>query len=68
MKKVTYKIVRQYQRASLDGKIIKTGLTLAEAQKHCHDPETCSTTCTSEDGKLHTQVFGDWFDGYEEEK
>lgn len=34
-------------------KVVKTGLTLEEAQKHCSDPNT------------HVKLK--WFDGYEEE-
>jgi len=44
-----YNIVRFFQNK--ESKIIKRGLTLEEAQKHCNDPKTS--------GK-------DWFDGYQE--
>ena len=47
---MTYKIVR-FKRGSWSS-IIKRGLTLEEAQKHCQDPKT--------KGK-------DWFDGYTRE-
>jgi hypothetical protein len=47
---MTYKIIRF--RFEGQNRVIKTGLTLDEAQKHCNDPKT------SGDG---------WFDGYEEE-
>ncbi len=47
----TYRIVRYHFKGRHE--IIKTGLTLAEAQEHCRKPET------REDGK--------WFDGYEKE-
>lgn len=43
----------------------KTGLTLAEAQSHCSDPETSSSTCTESAGKELTKLYGPWFDGYE---
>jgi len=47
-----YKIVRFYRKINhpRNGKIIKTGLTLKEAQAHCNDPKT--------------KKEGQWFDGY----
>lgn len=49
----SYKIIRSYH-PSLDkaDKLIRSGLTLAEAQKHCKDPKT--------------RKDGEWFDGYAE--
>ena len=47
---LTYKIIRF--RFQGDNEVVKTGLTLEEAQDHCNDPTTQG------DG---------WFDGYEEE-
>lgn len=44
-----YKIIRFRQDG--DGEVIKTGLSLEEAQAHCKDPST------------HGEG---WFDGYEE--
>lgn len=61
-----YKIVRMYQRGFR--RTIKTGLTLEDAQKHCQDPETSSSTCTSSRGKDRTRRQGPWFDGYEQER
>lgn len=51
----TYKIVRFYRDSEHPDhrKVIKTGLTLEEAQEHCRDEETHEP--------------GVWFDGYEEE-
>jgi len=46
----------------LKRRTIDTGLTLDEAQAHCNDPETSSSTCTSNRVKGGWQ----WFDGYEE--
>lgn len=60
-----YKIVRMYQRDSSQ-RTIKSGLTLEEAQAHCSDPETSSSTCTRSDRKAITGARGPWFDGYEE--
>jgi len=51
---MSYKIVRSYNpKLNKDDEIIDTGLTLAEAQAHCKDPDT--------------HELGVWFDGYEEE-
>lgn len=47
----TYKILRFYQD-DRDAKLVKTGLTLDEAQAHCSDEST--------------QGIG-WFDGYTKE-
>ena len=58
----TYSIIRHFQ--DNDNETIETGLTLADAQEHCNDPETSSKTCsdsTLEDAK------GPWFDGYTQE-
>lgn len=48
---MTYKIVRFY-RDNRPKKVIKTGLTLEQAQAHCKDESTHG---------------GGWFDGYEKE-
>lgn len=49
----TYKIVRFYQVSGRRPRVIKTGLTEAQAKAHCEDPKT------SKPGK--------WFDGYQQE-
>ena len=58
-----YKIIRFYQYSGRRP-IIKQGLTLEEAQEHCEDPETSSSTCAD---KSHKDKHGPWFDGYTEE-
>lgn len=63
----TYKIIRFYQRDDQPKRVIKRGLTLEEAQAHCRDPETSSSTCTSSEGRRRTEERGPWFDGYDEE-
>lgn len=57
-----YKVVRYFYNGRK--RILKHGLTEAEAQAHCRDPETSSTTATSAKAKRRTQRYGPWFDGY----
>jgi len=45
-----YMIVRFYRKEGKQNKIMKTGLTLEQAQEHCNDPKT--------------RKEGVWFDGY----
>lgn len=59
-----YRIVRTYKNDRIPSRTIKTGLTLEEAQAHCHDPETSSKTATSQKARRRTRTFGEWFDGY----
>ena len=61
-----YKIIRFYFNRPGYKRTIKTGLTLEQAQAHCNDPETSSSTCTSAEGKRRTRRMGEWFDGYTE--
>lgn len=68
---MAYKIIRFFKRDQVNGRIkrvIKTGLTLEQAQAHCQDPETSSKTATSAKMKRYTLAHGPWFDGYEEMK
>ncbi len=61
-----YKVIRFYQRGGR--RTINTGLTLEQAQAHCSDPETSSSTATKSAGRERTRRLGLWFDGYYEEK
>jgi hypothetical protein len=59
-----YDIIRMFA-SDKDSYVVRRRVTLAEAQAHCHDPETSSSTCTSAEGKRRTRKYGAWFDGYE---
>lgn len=59
-----YKIVRSFFKGGK--RTVKSGLTLAEAQAHCQNPETSSSTCKLARNKARTRARGPWFDGYEE--
>lgn len=61
-----YNIVRFYKDAGIRRRIVKERVTLEEAQRHCSDPETSASTCTSKVGKARTRRYGMWFDGYEQ--
>ncbi len=61
-----YKVIRFYRDHPGQRRTIDTGLTLEQAQAHCSNPETSSSTCTSSTGKRRTKRMGPWFDGYEE--
>lgn len=65
---LTYKVVRFYfSDPDLNRTVTQTGLTLEEAQDHCNDPESSSSSCTTPEGTQRTADHGPWFDGYEEE-
>lgn len=61
----TYKIVRGYFNGGR--RVVRRGLTLAEAQAYCQDPETSSRTATSSKARARTRHHGPWFDGYSAE-
>jgi hypothetical protein len=61
-----YNIVRFYEKAGIRRRVIRERVTLEEAQRHCSDPDTSSTTCTTKSGKDRTRRIGRWFDGYEQ--
>ena len=59
----TYKIVRFYFGGSK--RVVKRGLTLQEAQAHCNDSETSSSTCSV--AKKRRVGSAKWFDGYDDD-
>jgi hypothetical protein len=63
---MSYRIVRMYMRGY--SRTVKIVNTLEEAQAHCSDPETSSSTCTKACNRARTQRCGPWFDGYEERR
>tara|TARA_R110000765_G_scaffold376478_1_gene467233 strand:- start:1056 stop:1253 length:198 start_codon:yes stop_codon:yes gene_type:complete len=63
----TYKIIRNFFDDDIIPKIIKEELTLEEAQEHCQDKETSSSTCEEAVNVQRTELCGEWFDGYAEE-
>jgi len=60
-----YKVVRMYFKGGR--RTILSNLTLEQAQAHCQDKETSSSTCTKSAGKARTRRMGAWFDGYSED-
>lgn len=61
-----YLVVRNFKSGE-PGQVIEERLTLADAQAHCKDPETSSSTATSPEARKLTEERGDWFDSFEEE-
>jgi hypothetical protein len=61
-----YKVVRMYF-GDEPTRVLAKGKTLEQVQRWCSDPDTSSSTTTSEAGKAHTKKYGEWFDGYDEE-
>jgi hypothetical protein len=61
----TYKVERLFFKGGR--RTIATRLSLDEAQAHCRDPETSSSTCTKAANKRRTAQRGPWFDSYSEE-
>lgn len=59
-----YRVVRFYFNRPGRARTILSGLTETEAQAHCNDPETSSSTCTNATGRARTRRMGPWFDGY----
>jgi len=63
---MTYKILRVYFE-DRDSITIDSGLSLEQAQEHCQNPQTSSSTCTDPDEVEHTRICGAWFDCYTSE-
>lgn len=64
---MAYRIVRFFFKGR-PRRVIKSGLTLAQAQEWCGRKETSASTCTTKRMLDYTRVNGLWFDGYEEMK
>ncbi len=67
-----YKIVRHYFNGGSQGRgstrrVIARGLALEQAQEHCKNPETSSSTAKGAKARAITRRHGAWFDGYQEE-
>ena len=61
-----FSIIRFYRDTYPSRRVIARGLTLSQAQTHCSDPETSSSTAIGKTAKARTRRLGAWFDGYEE--
>lgn len=64
----TYNVKRMYLDESVESVILLEGLTLKQARAHCKNPEASSKTAKSAEAIAHTEKYGRWFDGYDEEK
>jgi hypothetical protein len=62
----SYRIVRHYERGGM--RVLRRGVTLAEAQAHCTHPDTSWRTATSYAARKRTATVGPWFDGYDVER
>ena len=60
-----YRVIRFYYNRPGYRRTIIDRCTLAEAQAHCNDPETSSSTATGKSQRARTRAVGPWFDGYE---
>lgn len=61
-----YNIERHYKDApsGIKRRILERNVTLEEAQAHCKDPETSSSTATKRSAVRRTKILGAWFDGF----
>lgn len=60
-----YKVIRHFFNSNRK-LTVKTNLTLEQAQAHCQNSQTSSSTCTDKNGKERTKRYGKWFDCYTE--
>jgi len=67
MNMATYKVQRIFFNGSRK-RTLARGLTEEQAQAHCSDPETSSSTCSKASNKARTRRLGPWFDSYTEDK
>lgn len=66
--------IKRFYEDGRSPRIIRKGLTLEEARKHCSDPETSSMTasaprgCAGNEAKINRwhERKKHWFDGFEE--
>jgi len=65
MAEYCYKVVRVYFNRPGYKRTILDRVTLEQAQKHCSNPETSSSTCKSAAGRARTKRLGPWFDCYD---
>lgn len=64
-----YRIVRFYRsERPAQRRGLPKNLTLAQAQEHCRDLNTSSATAWKTSAVKRTKRYGDWFDGYEEQR
>lgn len=62
----SYKIIRMYESGK-KSQVLARGMTRAEAEAWCSDPETSSSTAKSPKARLRTARYGRWFDGFAQE-
>jgi hypothetical protein len=62
-----YRIIRMFKNGGVSNRVIHRHLTLEEAQAHCRDRETSSSTAVKPHNVRRTKAHGPWFDGYEQE-
>lgn len=67
VKAPTYRIVRTFESKPASRKGLPSGLTLEQAQEHCRDLNTSSSTAWKTSAVERTKRYGRWFDGYEQE-
>lgn len=66
-KRGTYRIVRLFLHHPTQKVRGAKGLSLAEAQAYCRNPEGSSKTCRRAENVRRTERMGPWFEGFEEE-